>query len=129
MSIGALARTAGVNVETIRFYQRKGLLATPGRTHGQIRRYTVDDIGRVNFVKAAKALGFTLDEILDLVSLEDGAHCDEARQIAQRKLADVRNRLIELRRVESALEKVVADCGAVGPNACCPLIASLVTNS
>ncbi|MBY0497542.1 MAG: MerR family transcriptional regulator [Cyanobacteria bacterium] len=125
MSIGALARTASVNVETIRFYQRKGLLVTPGRIHGQIRRYTVDDVGRVKFVKAAKTLGFSLDEIGDLLSLEDGTRCDEARDMALQKLADVRKRQLELRRIESALEKVVADCSAPGAKRCCPFIAAL----
>lgn len=128
MSIGTLAKAAGVNVETIRFYQKKGLLPMPGRTHGQIRRYTADEVARVRFIKAAKALGFTLDEILDLLSLEDGTHCDEARDLALRKLADVRNRLLDLRRIESTLEQLVADCDAVGAKTCCPLIASLQVN-
>lgn len=125
MSIGTLARAAGVNIETIRFYQRKGLLVTPRRTHGQIRRYPVDAVGRVKFVRAAKALGFTLDEILVLLSLDDGTRCNEARDMAVQKLADVRKKLLELGKMESALEKLVADCCAGGAKVYCPLIASL----
>jgi MerR family mercuric resistance operon transcriptional regulator len=125
MSIGGLANSAGVNVETIRFYQKKGLLPTPDRTHGGIRRYTVDAVRRVKFVKGAKSLGFTLDEIVVLLSLEDGTHCDEARDMAMRKLVDVRKKLHELRKMESALETVVAECCAGGANLRCPLIASL----
>ena len=76
-SIGALAKAAGVNVETIRFYQRKGLLVEPRRRYGEIRRYGAGEVARVRFVKAAQRLGFSLDEIAGLLRLDDGAHCDE----------------------------------------------------
>lgn len=124
-SIGALAAAAGVNVETIRFYQRKGLLAEPPRRRGEIRRYGPDDVARVTFIKAAQRLGFTLGEIEGLLQLDDGVHCDEARGMAEGKLNNVRAKLRDLRRMESVLEALVADCGATRGTRTCPLIASL----
>jgi len=125
MSIGALAKTAQVNVETIRFYQRKGLLEIPRRVRGEVRRYALKDVERVRFIKAAQRLGFSLDEVIELLRLDDGGHCDEARTIAQQKLSDVRARLMVLQRMESALAKLVADCSASKGAVGCPLIASL----
>lgn len=125
LSIGAVADAAGVNVETIRFYQRKGLLETPTRRHGEIRRYRPNDVSRVKFVKAAQRLGFSLDEIQALLKLDDGAHCDEARSLAEQKLVDVRAKLMQLRQMEAALEGLVTDCCATKGKVMCPLIASL----
>lgn len=124
-TIGVLADTAGVNVETIRFYQRKGLLTEPERPYGSIRRYIEADLARVRFIKSAQRLGFSLDEVGELLMLEDGAHCDEARSLAEHKLHDVREKLADLRRIESALAKLVARCGSVRGAVTCPLIASL----
>ncbi|GIX31817.1 MAG: hypothetical protein KatS3mg124_2289 [Porticoccaceae bacterium] len=90
LTIGALAKAAGVHVETIRFYQRKGLLPTPDRPYGGIRRYGREDLARLQFIQKAKRLGFRLDEIAELLALADGSHCAEARALAERKLADVR---------------------------------------
>jgi len=91
--IGALAKAAEVNVETIRFYQRKGLLSEPERPLDGIRRCGAADAARVRFVKAAKRLGFSLDEIAQLLSLEDSTRCEQARTLGQSKLADVRARI------------------------------------
>ena len=125
LSIGAVATSAGVNVETIRFYQRKGLLPEPARPYGQIRRYGGPDVARVMFVKSAQRLGFSLEEIAGLLRLEDGTHCDEARVMAEQKLEDVQARLRDLRRIESALRRLVADCCATEGTITCPLIAAL----
>jgi MerR family mercuric resistance operon transcriptional regulator len=125
LSIGTLAKAAAVNVETIRFYQRKRLLQKPKHGHGQIARYTATDISRVRFIKAAKELGFTLAEVAVLLTLEDGTHCADARDMAQQKLSDVRQKLAALRNMESALEQVVAGCCASKGENFCPLIASL----
>lgn len=125
LTIGAVARAAGVNVETIRFYQRRGLLAQPQRRYGSVRRYAPGDVARVRFIKSAQRLGFSLDEIADLLRLEDGTHCDQARAIAQRRLADVRERRRDLQRIEQALGALVARCCDTGGNVACPLIASL----
>lgn len=125
LTIGGLARAAGVNVETIRFYQRRGLLVEPEKPYGGIRRYGEPDVARVRFVKSAQRLGFSLDEILDLLELEDGAHCDEARAQAERKLADVRDRMADLRRIERALKVLVERCCAASGQVHCPLIEAL----
>lgn len=124
-TIGALARAAGVNVETVRFYQRKGLLMEPDRLRGSIRRYTQADFARLRFVKSAQRLGFSLDEIAVLLRLEDGAHCHEARALAEEKLAGVRARLADLRKIESALAQLVRDCCSAQATVACPLIAAL----
>ena len=125
MTIGAFARAVGVNVETIRFYQRRGLLPVPRKALGGIRRYNAPDVARLKFVKAAQNLGFSLDEIIELLKLEDGTHCDEARSLAEMKLKSVRAKLADLRRIESTLSKLVDDCCAVHGRIACPLIASL----
>lgn len=125
LSIGAFAKAAGVNVETIRFYQRKGLLPEPDKPYGSIRRYDEPDVARVRFVKSAQRLGFSLDEIGDLLRLEDGTHCEEARSLAEHKLKDVREKLADLTRMETALSELVSACQARKGNVSCPLIASL----
>lgn len=125
LTIGALASEAQVNVETIRFYQRKGLVQEPGRPQGSVRRYGAQDLGRVRFIKSAQRLGFSLDEIALLLKLDDGAHCDEAREQAEHKLLDVRAKLADLQRIEAALADLVTRCCAVHGNIRCPLIATL----
>lgn len=124
-TIARLAQAASVNVETIRFYQRKGLLTEPLRPLGGIRHYGQADVARVHFIKAAQRLGFSLDEIALLLKLDDGTHCAEARQIAEQKHADVRQRLADLQRIESVLAELVACCTARRGKVACPLIASL----
>ena len=124
-TIGALAETAGVNVETIRFYQRKGLLPEPEKPYGSIRRYGAAELARVRFIKSAQRLGFSLEEVGELLKLEDGARCSEARQLAEQKLVDVRQKLSDLQRIESVLAGLVARCSAVRGRVSCPLIASL----
>lgn len=125
LTIGAFASAAGVNVETIRFYQHKGLLPTPERPYGSIRRYGSADVARLKFVKAAQRLGFSLGEIGQLLKLEDGAHCSEAAELAAQRLADVRARLADLSRIEAVLSKLVSECNAHHGNVSCPLIAAL----
>ena len=124
-TIGALAEAAGVNVETIRFYQRKGLMPEPEKPYGSIRRYGAAELARVRFIKSAQRLGFSLEEVGELLKLEDGARCSEARQLAEQKLVDVRQKLSELQRIESVLAGLVARCSAVRGRVNCPLIASL----
>ena len=125
LTIGAFAAAAGVNVETVRYYQRKGLLAEPDKPSGSIRRYGKADVARVKFVKAAQRLGFSLDEIAGLLALDDGTLCREARALGQRKLEDVRERMADLRRIESALARLVKDCDSARGTVSCPLIAAL----
>ena len=125
LTIGACAKAAGVHVETIRFYQRKGLLREPDRPYGGIRRYGESHVLRLRFIKSAQRLGFSLEEIGELLRLEDGTHCAQAGALAQRKLADVRARLADLRRMETALSQLVGACRRTKDQVSCPLIASL----
>lgn len=125
LGIGAVAKAAGVNVETIRFYQRKGLLRAPDRPVGGIRRYSEAEVARVQFVKSAQRLGFSLDEVAGLLELDDGTHCDDARVLAENKLRTVREKLTDLRRIEAALAALVRACGASRGAVSCPLIGAL----
>ncbi|HEY3326677.1 MAG TPA: Hg(II)-responsive transcriptional regulator [Novimethylophilus sp.] len=125
LTIGAFAKAAGVNVETIRFYQRKGLLLEPDKPYGGIRRYGESDVARVRFVKSAQRLGFSLDEIAELLRLDDGTHCDEARALAEHKLKDAREKLADLHRIESVLARMIDDCCVNQGTVSCPIIASL----
>jgi MerR family mercuric resistance operon transcriptional regulator len=124
-TISGLAHAAGVNVETIRFYQRRGLLAEPDKPLGGIRRYGEAEVARVLFIKAAQRIGFTLDEIAQLLQMDDGTQCKEARAIAEHKLSDVRQRLGDLQRIETALSQLVDRCAASRGKVSCPLIAAL----
>lgn len=125
LTIGTFAALVGVNVETIRFYQRRGLIREPPRAFGRIRRYGAEDVSRLRFVKSAQHLGFSLDEIAGLLRLEDGTHCDEARTAAQEKLSGVRTKLADLRRIEAALAALVDECCAATGDVRCPLIDAL----
>ena len=125
VTIGAFAEASGVNVETIRFYQRRGLLREPRKPLGGIRRYEGSDVVRVRFIKVAQRLGFTLDEVASLLILEDGTHCSEAAQIARHKLTEVRARLADLRSMEAALVDLTARCEKGHGRMSCPLIEAL----
>ncbi len=124
-TIGRLAAAAGVNVETVRYYQRIKLMPVPKRVPGGIRRYGVGELSRLQFIKTAQGLGFTLEEIADLVKLDDGTHCTEAHDIAAHKLAVVRSRLNDLRKIETALARLVRQCETRRGAIRCPLIGAL----
>jgi MerR family mercuric resistance operon transcriptional regulator len=125
MTIGELAKAAGVNVETIRFYQRKGLMPEPERPSGSIRRYDRNDQSRLHFIMASKRLGFSLDETAQLLQLQDGASCAQARVKAESKLAEVRLKLADLHRMEAALSALILLCGSGKGNVRCPLIEAM----
>ncbi len=124
-TIGALAQCAGVHVETIRYYQRRGLVDEPDRPLGGVRRYTGIDCQRLRFIRQAQELGFSLDQVGELLKLEDGAHCKQARTLGEHKLADVRRKLADLKRIESVLAALVDRCASVRGRVRCPLIAAL----
>lgn len=125
LTIGKLAKLAGVNVETIRFYQRRGHLHEPKKPLGGVRHYGDADVSRIHFIKSAQRLGFTLEEILLLLKLDDGAHCVEAKEIAELKLAKVRSKLADLKSIEKELSALVKKCDISRGNVCCPLIDSI----
>jgi MerR family mercuric resistance operon transcriptional regulator len=110
LTIGALARAAGVHVETVRYYQRRGLVAQPKRQTGSVRRYGNEAVKRLRFIRRAQELGFTLEEIKVLVRLGETPNCRDAKSLAARKLEIVESRLEDLRRMESALRTLVAQC-------------------
>ncbi len=124
-TIGALARRVGVNVETVRYYQRRGLLGEPRRPAGGIRRYGEAHAQRLRFIRQAQGFGFSLEEVKELLALEDGQHCREAERLGAIKLAAVRERLGQLRRVERALAALVDQCHSNAGRVRCPLIAAL----
>ena len=126
MTIGGLAKAAGVNIETVRYYQRRGLLPEPEKPLGGIRRYDSGDLSRLGFIKSAQRLGFSLEEVGLLLKLEDGTGCEDARVIAEKKLADVRGRIADLQRIEAVLDQMVRTCRARQGNVSCPMIASLL---
>ena len=128
-TIGALAKKAGVNVETIRFYQRRGLLVEPVKPLNGVRHYTEHDVQRVLFIKQGQKLGFTLDEVSELLSLEDGQHCREAKEIALRKLVLIRERIEGLRTMETALSNLVESCTINTESISCPIILALLRAS
>jgi MerR family mercuric resistance operon transcriptional regulator len=127
-TIGALARAVGVNVETVRYYERIGLLARPPRVHGSIRRYPPETQRRLRFIKRAQSLGFSLDEVASLLQLAEGEHCAETRVLGERKLGLVQRKLDELGAIRLALERLVEQCSRGGRGKGCPLIAALVAD-
>jgi MerR family transcriptional regulator, copper efflux regulator len=127
MKIGELADRAGVNVQTVRYYERRALLPEPERTASGYREYDVADLRRLQFILRAKELGFTLTEIRDLLGLRSstGATADDVRRRAQEKIDDVDRRLRDLKRIHDGLARVVRSCDAHGPPDECALIHAL----
>lgn len=125
LPIGKLALAAGVNIESVRFYQRRGLLGVPTKPYGSIRRYGDTELGRIRFIKSAQRLGFSLDEVAQLLNLEDGAQCDVAQAQAMQKLHDVRLKMADLKRIETALGELIDKCSQVKGQVSCPLISAL----
>ena len=126
MTIGRLAVAAGVNVETIRFYQRSGLIDEPARPYSGYRTYGDDEVRRIRFIKRAKLLGFTLDEITSLLKLESSRACCDTRDLAAKKLGMVEAKLSDLLAIKTALAKMVAQCDNQEGAAGCPIIQALV---
>ncbi len=126
-TIGQLAAAAAVNIETVRYYQRIKLMPEPKRPPGGIRRYGEKELSRLQFIKTAQGLGFTLEEIADLVELDDGTNCAKAHDIAVHKLEVVRARLHDLRKIETVLSRLVRQCESRRGAIRCPLIEALQT--
>lgn len=126
MSISQLARSAGVGVETVRYYQRRGLLADPrpqkSGTRG-IHHYGSDDARRLGFIRSAQSAGFTLDEITELLSLDAGGDRPRAREMARTRIAALDAKITELQQVREALARLAEECAAGGKGPC-PIIAA-----
>src|SRR5690349_16256453 len=122
LTIGKLASSGGVGVETVRFYQRRGLLETPGRADG-IRRYGSDDLRRLRFIKQAQSAGFTLEEIKELLDLDASEDRARARELAAARVKALDQKIAELERARNALRRLARECGSgsAGP---CPILTS-----
>ena len=121
-TIGQLAKSGRVHVETVRYYQRRGLLPEPERPLGGVRRYGSAELSRLQFIRRAQAMGFSLEEISSLLELTGNRACERTRLLTEHKLADVRIRLAELRQLERDLEQLVRECREVAAGACCPTL-------
>ena len=126
MTISRLAGASGVNVETVRFYQRSGLIDEPTRPYIGYRTYADDDVRRIRFIKRAQLLGFTLDEISSLLKLEGSQTCASTRDLAAKKLAMVEAKLSDLLAMKAALATMVSRCDSEHPSAGCPIIQALI---
>ena len=125
LTIGKVARAAGVNVETVRYYERMKLLRQPARPPGGVRRYADDAVARIRFIKRAQELGFSLAEIRRLLALQEAQSCGAARSLAAEKLALVEARLQDLERMRGVLTDLIGRCDAQRGKVSCPIIESL----
>ena len=125
LTIGAVAAEARVNVETIRYYQRRGLLSVPAAPAGGVRRYPEDMVRRVRFIKRAQRLGFTLEEVAALLELNDGKHCAETRAAAERKFSELESKITDLKAMRDSLASLIKACGKPGAIVHCPIIEAL----
>jgi len=125
LTIGKLARKAEVNVETIRYYERTGLIEQPVKPPGGFRHYDRAILERILFIKKAQTLGFKLEEIKTLLELSVG-HCTEIQSIAEDKLEDVQEKIQDLRQLETVLTDLVKQCRASVDKADCPIVEALL---
>ena len=127
LTIGEVARRGGVGVETVRFYEREGLLAEPARRASGYRQYGDDAVPCLRFIRRAKTLGFTLKEIAELLALRDAPHATRAdvRRQAQSKVADIEAKVRDLQRMRKALMALTATCHGDGPAGGCPILEAL----
>jgi MerR family transcriptional regulator, mercuric resistance operon regulatory protein len=125
LTIAGVAKAAEVGVETVRYYERRGLVPQPKRGLGSFRHYQADHVQRIRFIKRAQDLGFTLQEIASLLKLEDGTDRRSIRRIAEARLEDTRRRIADLQRIESALAHLLHDCATHAKAPRCPIIAAI----
>ncbi len=128
LTIGKVARLAGVGVETVRFYERQGLVEEPPRRASGYRQYPVETVSRIRFIRRAKELGFSLKEIRELLELriDPKTTCEDIRRRADAKIDDIAERIATLRRMKAALERLTAACRrGRGPVSGCPILEAL----
>lgn len=124
-TIGTLARAADVGVETVRYYQRRGLLPEAGERRGAFRVYGQPELARLRFIRRAQALGFSLEEISTLMSLDEEQDREAARRHAQLKIADISSRIRQLEGMRAALESLLTCCQHTEAPAPCPILHAL----
>lgn len=129
LTIGKIARSAGLAIETVRYYEREGLLEKPARTAAGYRNYRPDVVERLRFIRQAKELGFSLAEIKELLSLRmrPDTTCADIRKRARAKIAAVDRKIEDLQRIRQALERLAAACKGTGPTSECPILEALET--
>jgi Hg(II)-responsive transcriptional regulator len=125
LTIAGVARASGVGVETVRYYERRGLVPQPRRGIGSYRHYEADHVRRIRFIKRAQDLGFTLQEIASLLKLDDGTDRRNIRRIAAARLEETRRRIADLKRIEAALGHLLHECESHGRAPRCPIIAAI----
>ncbi|HVB55470.1 MAG TPA: MerR family transcriptional regulator [Candidatus Acidoferrales bacterium] len=127
LSINQLAKSGGVNLQTVRYYERQELLAPISRTEAGYRIFSSETVRRIRFIKRAQELGFSLKEIKDLFSLRIDAHTTQAdiRKRTQAKIADVKQKILHLQAIHASLLRMAEDCSGCGPLKDCPILASL----
>jgi len=125
LGIGELAKQAGVGIDTVRYYERSGLLAPHTRLPSGYRRYRNLEVARLRFIRRAQALGFTLGEIKSLLKLSEQRNVAQVKRSAQAKLEDVERRIKELQRVREGLAKLIAECPGHGRADECPILVAL----
>lgn len=124
-TIGRVAKLAGVNVETIRYYQRRGLVAEPDKPRMGYRRYPPDTVNHIRFIKRAQALGFTLKEVAILLRLDEARACGKTRSLATRKMDVIDEKLAGLTAMRKVLADLVRQCDSGRPSKGCPIIQAL----
>ena len=127
LTTSQLVHKAGVNVETLRYYERRGLLPEPPRRDSGYRQYSQDDVARIQFIKRAKELGFTLQEVQELLNLrvDPDTPCAMVKRRADLKVIDIEAKLQSLKRIKKALNKLAASCSGRGPVGDCPILEAL----
>jgi MerR family mercuric resistance operon transcriptional regulator len=127
LTIGQAARSAGVGIETVRFYERQGLLQEPPRRDSGYRQYPEDVVARLRFIRRAKELGFSLKEIKELLALrvDPDTTCAEVRKRAEEKIIDVEAKIEALQKIKKALTKLTRTCSGRGPTSECPILDAL----
>ncbi len=124
LTIGRLAKAAEVGIETVRYYQRRGLLPVP-RAAGAVRYYATSQVRRIGFIKKAQALGFSLNEIATLLDLADGRNRWAVQAVTSARLAEIETKLTDLTRMQAALSELLHQCRATGKAHPCPIIEAL----
>ena len=127
LKVGDVAKQAGVNLQTIHYYERRGLLPRPPRTESNYRAYPADAVLRVRFIKRAQELGFTLKEIKELLSLRAAprTRCADVRERAKTKVRDIDDKVRTLLAMRKALTKLIGECSGGGPVSQCPILEAL----
>lgn len=128
LTIGRLAERAEVGIDTVRFYERRGLLPEPARTPSGYRVYSKNTVARLRFIRRAKSLGFTLDEIAILLNLQDsGGRKSEVKELTNHKLVQIEAKIDDLTRIRRVLKQLAQECSGSGDIAGCPIIEALAT--